>query len=306
MCGTGDGGVNSHRLRDAPSHPTTAPGLLVGTVRWAKGRPLGAAGAAVALLLFVAALAAPLLARHEPQAQDIAARLQPPSAAHWLGTDQFGRDVLARVLHGLRVSLGVAASAVLLAGLAGGLLGLVSGYVRGPFDLLVQRAVDLLMAFPMLILALLMVGALGSSTGTVALAIAVAYTPLAVRVTRASALALRERPFVDAARATGASDARVLFRHVAPGCLAPWLALVTSELGAAILAESALSYLGVGTREPTPSLGVMLSGAALQHMEQAPWLALWPGVAIALAVLAFTLVGDQASSVPRSRRLKSR
>ncbi len=255
------------------------------------------------LALGVAAALAPLIAPRDPTAQELSSRLQGLSLAHPMGTDQFGRDVFSRVLYGLRVSLGVALASVLLAGAAGGLLGLASGYFLGPLDLLLQRGIDLLMAFPTLLLALLMVAAMGSSTGTVVLAIAVAYTPLAARVTRASALSLRGRPFIEAARAAGATEWRVLIVHVAPGCVGPWLVLVSAELGTAVLAESSLSYLGLGTHEPAPSLGAMLSGAALQHMESAPWLAIWPGLALALAVFAFSLLGDGLRDAldPRTR-----
>jgi peptide/nickel transport system permease protein len=262
---------------------------LAGFVRlW----PLGALGGGILLLLILAALLAPLISPYDPTAQYIAGRLEPPGPGHWLGTDQFGRDLFSRIIYGARVSLTVGFLSVLLAGLAGGLVGLLSGYFLGRTDLLVQRLVDVLMSFPLLVLAMLVVAVLGASTTNVVVALAIAYTPLAVRVTRSRAMAVRGAPFVEAAQAIGASEVRILLRHIAPACLAPWLVLVTAELGTAILAESSLSFLGLGTQEPMPSLGGMLGGAALQHMEQAPWMALWPGLAIGLAVFGFNLFGD--------------
>lgn len=265
-------------------------------MRSLRRRPFDAAGLALLVATLALAVLVPLIAPHDPSAQDATRRLLPPgTSGHFLGTDHLGRDVFSRMLHGLRLSVIVGMGAVALGGVGGGLLGLVSATAKhrfGRLDMLIQRALDAVMAFPIVVLALGVVVAFGASVTSVVWALALAYAPLAARVTRAAALAERSRPYVEAARALGASETRVAWQHIAPACLSPWLVLVSAEVGAAMLAESALSFLGLGAQEPQASLGGMLGGAALPYLEQAPWLALWPGVALCVAVLAFNLSGD--------------
>lgn len=287
-----------------PAQPIKIGRVIREALRFVCAKPLGAAGAFLVLAVGLAALAAPLAAPYDPSAHHLADKLQGPSLRYWMGTDQFGRDILSRVLYGARVSLIVGFLSVLVGGGAGGVLGLTSGYLMGKFDLVAQRVVDVLMSFPMLILALVIVAVLGPSTVNIVAAIALVFAPRVARVTRAAALSVRSRQYVDLARASGATTMRILVWHMAPNCLAPWLVIVSAELGAAILTESSLSFLGLGTQEPNASLGAMLSGAAQAYIQQAPWMAVWPGLMISLAVFGFNVLGDALRDVldPRLRR----
>lgn len=295
---------------DAPM--TTVPAAtgrihaaLAGLARFVGRKPLGAAGAVIILIFVLVAIFAPLLAPFDPYAIDSARILKAPDEHNWLGTDEFGRDILSRIIWGSRISLVVGFSSVVLGTTSGALLGLVSGYVGGKFDELVQRIVDMLMAFPMLILALAMVAALGPSIRNVIIALSVVIMPNAARVIRSSALSVREKPFVEAARNLGFSNIRIVLRHVLPNCVAPYIILATAGLGGAILAEASLSFLGLGAPPPEPSWGAMLSGQTQSYMKVAPWLAIFPGMAISFVIFGFSFLGDALRDVldPRLRTL---
>jgi peptide/nickel transport system permease protein len=255
-------------------------------------RPLGAAGAIVTILLLLIALLAPVIAPYDPYDTSFLEQLKPPSAQHWLGTDAFGRDVLSRLIYGSRTALKIGFGAAIIGSSLGALLGVISAYFGGKVDLLLERLMDILISFPLLILALAVVSALGSSDTNVIIAITVPIIPRVARVIRASALSIRQMPFIEAARCVGAPDARIVRRHMLPNVMAPYLILVTAFLGQAILSEAALSFLGLGVTEPTPAWGLMLRGASVQFVQQAPWLAIAPGIALSLAVFAFNLLGD--------------
>jgi peptide/nickel transport system permease protein len=220
-----------------------------------------------------------------------------------MGADNFGRDVYSRIAFGARVSLAVGIGATALGCLFGVALGLVSGYLGGWVDLLVQRLIDILQALPLLVLALVMAAALGPSLKNTIIAIAIPLIPYVARVIRANTLALREYPFVEAARATGMSDLRIALRHVLPNTLAPLIVLATAQLGSAILIEASLSFLGLGIPEPYPSWGRMLSESAAEYVRVAPWLVIFPGLAISLVVFGTNLLGDAARDLldPRQR-----
>lgn len=271
---------------------------------FARAKPLGAVSAAVLVLVFAVAVLAPVIAPYDPTAFSRGEELRPYSAGHWLGTDQFGRDTFSRTLFGARASLVISVGSLLLGALSGAVLGVMSGYYMGRFDMLLQRLMDALMSFPSLILAMAVVAVLGPSASNIIIAIGLTFVPRMARVTRSSALSLRERQFVDAARGMGASDLWIMMRHIVPNAVAPFLVLASSELGAAILAESSLSFLGLGTQEPNPSLGGMLSRASQQYFLRAPWMAVWPGVALSVTVFAFNVLGDALRDVldPRLRR----
>jgi peptide/nickel transport system permease protein len=255
-------------------------------------RPLGALGAlAIAIGLLVATFA-PALAPYDPVAADFGAMLQAPSTAHWLGTDSFGRDVLSRLIYGSRTALLVGFGSAVLGATLGAIIGVGSAYFGGRIDLLLQRVMDVFLSFPLIVLALALVAILGNSIPNVIMAITVPMIPRAALVIRSSALAIREMPYVDAARAAGFRHQRIIFRHMLPNVMAPYLIMLTAFLGQAILAESSLSFLGLGVQEPTAAWGLMLRGAAVEFAETAPWMAIFPGLAISLAVFAFNLFGD--------------
>lgn len=219
-------------------------------------------------------------------------RLIGPSPDHLLGTDQFGRDILSRILFGAQISLYVGVFATLLGVGVGTLIGVVSGYLSGSVDSVAQRVMDILQAFPLLVLAIALVVALGPSVNNVVIALGIALIPSSNRVIRSAVLSLREQMFVEAARAMGAAAPRVMFWHILPNVLAPAIILVSIDLGLAILVESSLSFLGLGPRPPTPTWGAMLGIDARTHLARQPWLAIAPGTAITLAVLGFNLLGD--------------
>jgi len=261
-------------------------------VDFARRRPLGAIGAAIILLMVVMAATAGLIAPYNPLENDYAAMLSAPSAEHWLGTDAHGRDVLTRIIYGSRTALLVGLGASLLGTTFGSLIGVASAYFGGRVDLIVQRIMDVLFAFPVIILALAVVAVLGTGPENVILAIAAPMVPRCARVVRASALAVREMPYVDAARASGFSHQRIILRHMLPNVMAPILIMATAFLGEAILLEASLSFLGLGVQEPTAAWGLMLRGAAVEFAESAPWMAIFPGLAISLGVFGFNLFGD--------------
>lgn len=268
------------------------PAWATGVLRFARLRPLSAFGAALILVLLGAALTAPVLAPHDPLLVDLAIRLQPPSWNHPLGTDHLGRDILSRILYGAQVSLYVGLFSTALGIGWGTFLGVVSGYFGGLFDAAVQRVMDVLQAFPLLVLAVALVVALGSSVNNVVIALGVALIPSTNRVIRSAVLGLRARPFVEAARALGAGDARIMVVHIFPNVVAPAIILLSIDLGLAILVESSLSFLGLGPPPPTPTWGAMLGVDARTHFARQPWLAIAPGLAITLTVLGFNLLGD--------------
>jgi len=256
-----------------------------------RRRPLGAGGAAVVILLFLTALSANVIAPYNPVAVDFGAMLSRPSAAHWLGTDAFGRDVLSRLIYGSRTALMVGFGAAVIGSTLGAILGVGSAFFGGKIDLYLQRFMDCFIAFPLIILALAMVAILGNTLPNLIVAITIPMIPRCALVIRSTALSIREMPYVDAARAAGFGNARIILRHMLPDVMAPYLIMLTAFLGQAILLESSLSFLGLGVQEPTAAWGLMLRGAAVDFAESAPWMAIFPGLAISLAVFAFNLFG---------------
>ena len=260
-------------------------------------QPLGAAGLVVIIAMCVCAGFAQWVAPFDPLTVDYASQLARPSAEHWLGTDSFGRDVASRIIYGARTALAIGFIASFVGCTAGAVIGVASAYFGGRTDLFIQGVMDVLLSFPIIVLAITVVAVLGhyivlGIDVNLIIAIAVPMLPRVERVVRASALAIREMPYVDAARAAGFSPARIIFRHMVPNVVAPYLILLTAFVAQAILAEASLSFLGLGVTEPTPSWGLMLSGAAADFYQQAPWMIVFPGIAISLAVFAFNLFGD--------------
>jgi peptide/nickel transport system permease protein len=239
----------------------------------------------------------------DPYSTNAAISLAKPNGVHWLGADFMGRDVWARIAYGARISLAVGIGATALGSGLGITVGLLSGYLGGWVDLVVQRFCDMLQALPLLVLALVMAASLGPSLPNTIFAIAIPLIPYVARVVRANTLALRELPFVEAAKAVGMSEVRIAVRHVLPNTLAPLIVLATAQLGSAILVEASLSFLGLGVPEPHPSWGRMLSESAAEYVRTAPWLVLFPGVAISLMVFGTNLLGDALRDLldPRQR-----
>ena len=268
------------------------PGWVSVVLGFSRRRPLGAIGAAIVLLMLLVAVIAPWIAPYDPVAVDFGAMLSPPSTKHWLGTDSFGRDVLSRLIYGSRTALFVGFGSALFGATAGAVLGVGSAYFGGKIDLYLQRLMDIFLSFPLIILALAIVAILGNTLPNLILAITIPMVPRCALVIRSSALAIREMPYVDAARASGFKHGRIIFRHMLPNVMAPYLIMMTAFLGQAILLEASLSFLGLGVQEPTPAWGLMLRGAAVEFAEAAPWMAIFPGIAISLAVFAFNLFGD--------------
>jgi ABC-type dipeptide/oligopeptide/nickel transport system permease subunit len=264
------------------------PGLL----HFARRSPLSAFWGCIAALIIVMAVAAPAIAPHEPLRSDFRRMTKSPDDKNFFGTDQIGRDTLSRVIHGSRASLVVAFSAVLLGTTLGALWGLACGYFGGRFDIISQRLIEFMQSFPDLILAMAIAMALGAGTGTVIIAIAITRIPFGGRVIRAVVLSLKEMQYVEAARGLGASHRRLMFRHILPQCVAPYLILATTHLGVAIIIEASLGFLGVGIPPPTPTWGNMLSDALNAGLVPPWWLVLFPGAAITITVLAFNLLGD--------------
>ena len=258
----------------------------------ARRQPLGTAGAFVVVLMAVAAATAGILTPFDPERAALQHMLTPPGGQFLMGTDEFGRDILTRVLYGARTALFIGLVSAFVGATAGLVIGVASAYFGGLFDLIVQRIVDIFLAFPLIIMALAVVATLGPGVQNVIIAIIVPFIPQCARVVRSSALSIREIPYVDAARALGYSHARIILRHMAPNVMAPFLIMLTYFVGQAILLEAVLSYLGMGVQDPTPAWGLMLKGAAVEFIESAPWLSIFPGLAITLAVFGFNLFGD--------------
>lgn len=253
---------------------------------------MGAASAFFLVALVLVALFATQIAPYDPLEADFRALRQPPSPQHWLGTDNLGRDVLSRLIYGARVSLFVALVSTVLSKAIGLGWGVMTGYVGKSFDLVSQRMIDVLLAFPGIILAMLLLAALGGGLGTVIFAITVLGIAGTVRVIRSVVLSVKSMPYVEAARATGASGLRIMSKHVTPQCMAPLLVLFSASLGGAIFAEAALSFLGLGIPQPNPSWGNMLGGVLANQFKPEWWLVVFPGLAITVTILAFNLVGD--------------
>jgi peptide/nickel transport system permease protein len=275
-----------------------------GAVRFFVRRyPLGAIGAVIMAVFVLAAIFAPLITVYDPLTTNAAASLAKPSATHWLGCDFMGRDVYSRIVYGARISLAVSMGSMLLGSGIGVTLGLLSGYLLGWFDLITQRLLEMMQSLPLLVMAIIMAAALGPSLHNTILAIAIPLVPYVARVIRANTLSLREQPFVEAAKAIGMSEKRIALRHILPNTLAPLIVLATAQLGSTILTESSLSFLGLGVPEPHPSWGRMLSESAAEYVRTAPWLVIFPGLAISFVVFGTNLLGDALRDLldPRQR-----
>jgi peptide/nickel transport system permease protein len=268
------------------------PPLFKALVNWARHQPLGAVSAACVLFMILVAVFAPQIAPYDPVTNHYDTMEIAPSAEFWLGTDQFGRDLLSRIIWGARTALFIGFTSAIVGSTIGLVLGVASAYFSGWFDLLLQRVMDVFLAFPLIIMALAVVAIFGTGAENVIIAITIPFIPRCARVVRSNALAIREIPYVDAARALGYGHLRIILRHMVPNCMAPYLIMLTTFLGQAILLEASLSYLGLGVQEPTPAWGLMLQGGAEEYAESAPWIAIFPGLAITLAVFAFNLFGD--------------
>jgi peptide/nickel transport system permease protein len=284
--------VDPTELQDAPRAP-----WLVRMSTLARRQPLGTAGLLVVVGMVLAAVFAPWLTPYHPTENSFEHMLVAPGADFWLGTDQFGRDILTRILYGARTALFVGFICAIVGAFAGLVLGVGSAYFGGKVDLLFQRVMDVFMAFPLIIMALAIVATLGTGTDKVIIAITIPFIPQCARVVRSSALSLREIPYVDAARACGFSHLRIIMRHMIPNVMAPVLIMITTFVGQAILLEASLSYLGLGVQEPTAAWGLMLQGGAEEYAESAPWVPIFPGIAITLAVFGFNLFGDALRDV---------
>jgi peptide/nickel transport system permease protein len=277
--------------------PGSGRSVLARALHFCRRQPLGAIGMAIVLIIFIAGIGADWIAPYNPTANDFAAMTEAPNWAHLLGTDQFGRDQLSRIIYGARTALIVGFSAAFVGGFAGLVLGVGSAYFGGRIDLLFQRLLDITMAFPLIIMAMAMVAIFGTGVHNVIIAITIPLIPRCARVVRSSALAIREVPYVDAARACGFGHSRIILRHMVPNVMAPFLILLTAFVGQAILAEAALSYLGLGVQEPVPAWGLMLQGGAEEYAATAPWIAIFPGLAIAVTVFGFSVFGDALRDV---------
>ncbi len=285
--------VTTRQLKDVPLGKGWASTYAWPAIRrFIVTKPLGTIGGVIILLMALTALFADTLAPYDPYEINQSLQFAPPSLQHWLGTDEFGRDMLTRLIYGARIALFIGLTAAFVGSTIGAILGVVSAYLGGKVDLIMQRIMDVLLAFPLLILALAIVSVLGRSIPNVVLAIAIPIIPRTTRIVRSSALSIKENMFVEAARAVGGQHLRVMGRHILPNVMAPYLIMLTAQFGNAILVEASLSFLGLGTAEPTPSWGLMLSGSAASYAEKAPWVAIFPGLAITLAVFGFNLFGD--------------
>jgi peptide/nickel transport system permease protein len=278
-------------------------GWLSRVIFFTRRYPLGAVGALIVALFIFTAVFADVIAPTDPTATNAKYSLARPSSLFWLGADFMGRDMYSRIVHGARISLAVGSGAMGLGALIGISIGLASGYLGGWFDLLVQRLLDIMQSLPLLVMAIVMAASLGPSLKNTIIAIAIPLVPTVARVVRSSTLSLREQPFVEAARAVGMGELRIAVRHILPNTLAPLIVLATAQLGSAILTEASLSFLGLGIPEPHPSWGRMLSESAAEYVRTAPWLVIFPGVAISLTVFGTNLLGDALRDIldPRQR-----
>jgi len=297
----------SARIEIAAEQPSRKPGRMsefwndVGYL--ARRYPLGVAGAIIMVIFVFAAVFAGTVAPLDPFTTNPRASLAPPGSKYLMGADMMGRDVFSRMIHGARISLAVSLGATFLGSGFGAALGLASGYVGGWFDLLVQRVAEIMQSLPLLVMALVITASLGPSLPNTIIAIAIPLIPNVARVIRSNVLSLREMPFVEAAKATGMSEFRIAVIHVLPNTLAPLIVLATAQLGSTILTEASLSFLGLGVPEPWPSWGRMLSESAAEYVRTAPWLVIFPGLAISLVVFGTNLLGDALRDAldPRQR-----
>ncbi|MBT4354936.1 MAG: ABC transporter permease [Rhodospirillaceae bacterium] len=278
--------------------------ILDGILRMLRKQPLGSAGFIVIIIMAFGALFADQVAPYDPEMENFEYMLSPPGTVDattgqtfHFGTDSFGRDQLSRMIYGARTALLVGFTASFVGAFIGLVLGVGSAYFGGYVDLIFQRVMDIFMAFPLVIMALAIVSIFGTGLENVIIAITIPFIPRCARVVRSSALALRELPYIDAARSVGYSHSRIILRHMVPNVMAPFLIMLTAFVGQAILTEASLSYLGMGVQEPTAAWGLMLQGGAEEYAESAPWVPIWPGVAITLAVFGFNLFGDAVRDV---------
>jgi peptide/nickel transport system permease protein len=279
------------------------PSLLNEFGYLARRYPLGVGGAVIMIVFVLSALFAGWIAPLDPFSTNPKASLAPPGSKYLMGADMMGRDVMSRMIHGARISLAVALGATALGSGFGAALGLASGYVGGWFDLIVQRVAEVMQSLPLLVMALVITASLGPSLTNTIIAIAIPLIPNVARVIRSNVLSLRELPFVEAAKATGMSEWRIAVVHILPNTLAPLIVLATAQLGSTILTEASLSFLGLGVPEPYPSWGRMLSESAAEYVRTAPWLVIFPGLAISLVVFGSNLLGDALRDAldPRQR-----
>ena len=264
---------------------------------FAKSQPLGVFGLFIILVYVACAFGAQWISPYDPEEIDFGAMVAAPSAGHWFGTDQYGRDVFSRIVYGSRTALAVGILSSIIGCVLGALLGATSGYFGGRIDSAIQRVVDVMLSFPIIVLAMVVVAVLGKLSFfgvdlNLIAAITLPIIPRMARVARASTLSLVALPFIDAARAAGFSHTRIILRHIIPNIVAPFLIMVSASMAQAILLEASLSFLGLGVTEPTPAWGLMLSGTSADFYQSAPWMIVFPGVAITLAVFAFNLFGD--------------
>ena len=272
------------------------PGFFKQLGTFARKQPLGFAGGLVVVVFIILALFAPWLSPFDPEASSYEHMLAAPGTTSeqgtfFLGTDDFGRDVLTRIIYGAQTALFVGFTCAIIGSTVGLVFGVGSAFFGGRIDLIFQRIMDVFMAFPLIIMALSIVAIFGSSIQNVIIAITIPFIPRCARVVRSSALAIREIPYIDAARANGFSNSRIILRHMVPNVMAPYLIMLTAFVGQAILLEASLSFLGLGVQEPTPAWGLMLKNAQ-EYIRSEPWIAIWPGIAITLGVFGFNLFGD--------------
>lgn len=287
-------------MADITLSPTLAqarPKRANPVVHFIRKQPLGFVGLLVIVAYFALAIGAAWISPYHPEEIDFAAMLSGPSREHLMGTDQYGRDVFSRLVYGARTAMAVGIISALLGCTMGALIGATSGYFGGRIDNLIQRVVDIMLAFPIIVLAMVVVAVLGKRLMfgvdmNLIIAIALPMVPKMARIARSSTLSIAQLPYIDAARAAGYSHTRIILRHIAPNIVAPYLVMVTAFIAQAILLEASLSFLGLGVTEPTPAWGLMLSGASADFYKAAPWMILFPGLAITLAVFAFNLFGD--------------
>ncbi len=297
------GSVQTIPVPETLPRPLRLPRALALILRFCWRKPLGAIGAVIVVALIVMAVFADRIAPYSYDDSIRGARMKPPSAQSWMGTDNLGRDIWSRVVYGARISVTVGFATVALATLLATVIGVSSAYLRGPYDIVVQRVVDAWMSFPALVIVLSLLAALGPGLLNLILALSILGAAGTSRVIRGAALSTMQNPYVEAARALGAGHARVIVCHVLPNVMGTVIILATIGLGTVILAESALSFLGFGVPPPYPSWGGMLSGSGRSFMYHAPWMALFPGAAISLAVFGFNMFGDALRDLldPRMR-----
>ena len=274
------------------TQPSFSSRKLQRIIRFCRQRPLGAIGGLIFLIMVFTALLAGWIAPYNPLVNDYKAMLSPPSMHHLMGTDAHGRDVLSRIIYGSRTALLVGFSSYFCGTMLGAIIGVICAYFGGKTGVIVQRFMEILLSFPLIVMALAMMAVLGTGVLNVIVAITIPMVPRSAQVIRSCALSIRNMPYVDAARACRFGHIRIMFRHILPNVAAPFLILVTAYLGGAILTEASLSFLGVGVAEPTAAWGLMLKGAAVTFAESAPWMAIFPGLSISAAVFAFNIFGD--------------